>query len=832
MPDAFLAQITSVVQQRRGKPLANGEIQFLCPAHDDSKPSAYWNAEKATWYCHGCGTKGGWKDLAGRLGIALPQRERAGGGKQKAEIIATYDYYSADRILLFQVCRTADKRFFQRQPDGAGGWINGLGSVKPVLYKLPEVLQAVQRGDTVFIPEGEKDADNLNRLGMTATTSPMGAGKWRESYAEFLHGANIIILPDVDEPGRKHAEQVARSLYGKAASAKVLEIPGLPVKGDVSDWIAGGGTKDKLLRLAAECPEWEPEERQPTDPEQRTILITNRFMREITADTLQALSAANNPPVLFRTGNEIVRLTPCDTAEPFTVSALRGRMDRVADYVKFNGDGEEVPARPPEDVAKDVLSLPAGEIPFPELRGVRHVPIFLESGALLASEGYDQASGWLLRLRGLNGVLDNMLVDKARQLLDELLYDFPFADESSKAHTIALILQPFVRELIGGLVPMFLIDAPARGTGKGLLAEVAVTTSTGRGAAVMSLNKDGDEVEKRITALLLAGHSHIQLDNVRVLRSPHLEAALTAEIWNGRRLGRSEMLYLPNRATWLATGNNVELSDEMARRIVPIRLDAGVERPEDRDGFKHELPKWVHKNRNRIVSACVSIVRAWLQAGGPQGTTTLGRYETWAKVMGGLVGFAGYEGFLSNRLTMQGRADSESREWTATVRIWWEQYNERPITANDLFEILKERGLLLDLWGGRAKTGALQRIGHALLRKRDRVYGEFTIRTAGHDSLNRSNAYRLETSSEGYHKTPKTPETPGTEPETPDFIDFLSNDTAGGFEPDETKTPTKPRQNPDQKTPDSIDFSGFSGVSGVLKSPPAEDENKDGWEAF
>lgn len=177
----------------------------------------------------------------------------------KSSIIATYDYRTDDGKLLFQVCRTADKRFFQRRPDGDGGWISGLGGVKPVLYRLPEVLQAVQKGETIFIPEGEKDCDNLARLGMVATTNPFGAGKWRNHYSDWLRNAIVVILPDNDEPGQKHAEKVALSLHGKAASAKVLKLPGLTTKGgDVSDWLAVGNTKEELLRLAAEAPQWKP----------------------------------------------------------------------------------------------------------------------------------------------------------------------------------------------------------------------------------------------------------------------------------------------------------------------------------------------------------------------------------------------------------------------------------------------------------------------------------------------------------------------------------------------------------------------------------------------
>lgn len=127
-----------------------------------------------------------------------------------------------------------------------------------MIYKLPEVLQAVKTGETIFIPEGEKDCDNLAALGLTATTSPMGAGKWRPWYAENLKGANVVILPDNDGPGRKHSQQVAQSLHGKAASIKVLELPGLTETGDVSDWLENGGVKEELLRLAQAAPEWRP----------------------------------------------------------------------------------------------------------------------------------------------------------------------------------------------------------------------------------------------------------------------------------------------------------------------------------------------------------------------------------------------------------------------------------------------------------------------------------------------------------------------------------------------------------------------------------------------
>ena len=172
--------MNSILSRLNGvKPCGNG-WKALCPAHDDQKQSLHVSEGKdgrILAYCHaGCSIN----DICQALGIELkdlfPQKPKVYAGG-KSPIVATYDYRAANGKLLFQVCRTADKRFFQRRPDGKGGWLNGLGDVKPVLYRLPEVLQAVKQGETIFIPEGEKDVDNLARLGLAATCNPMGAGK-------------------------------------------------------------------------------------------------------------------------------------------------------------------------------------------------------------------------------------------------------------------------------------------------------------------------------------------------------------------------------------------------------------------------------------------------------------------------------------------------------------------------------------------------------------------------------------------------------------------------------------------------------------------------------
>ena len=176
-------------------------------------------------------------------------------------IVAKHDYTDADGTLVYQVVRYAPKEFRQRQPDGKGGWIWNLAGVHRILYRLPELL-AADPDQPVFVCEGEKDVDNLAALGLVATTSSGGAGKWQLiNDLRPLEGRQVVILPDNDPGGQglHHAEQVATSLQGIAASVKILELPDLPESGgDVSDWLDMGSTAERLIELAADTTKWTP----------------------------------------------------------------------------------------------------------------------------------------------------------------------------------------------------------------------------------------------------------------------------------------------------------------------------------------------------------------------------------------------------------------------------------------------------------------------------------------------------------------------------------------------------------------------------------------------
>jgi hypothetical protein len=178
-------------------------------------------------------------------------------------IETTYDYQDETGSLLFQVVRYppgTEPRFRQRRPGSTPGeWIWKLESARRVIYRLPEVIASIAAGKLLFVVEGEKDCDNLRPLGFVATTNPGGAGKWRPAYNECLRNADVVVVGDNDDPGHSHVKQIAASLRGTAKRVRVLELakmwPECPPKGDISDWIAAGGTAERLTAVVEALPD-------------------------------------------------------------------------------------------------------------------------------------------------------------------------------------------------------------------------------------------------------------------------------------------------------------------------------------------------------------------------------------------------------------------------------------------------------------------------------------------------------------------------------------------------------------------------------------------------
>ncbi|MBN1437502.1 MAG: hypothetical protein JW936_10555 [Sedimentisphaerales bacterium] len=267
--------IERILSQLEHKSTGEGKWQAKCPAHDDKRHSLTITkqADRILLHCHaGCAMQ----DIIAALGLKpadlFPNsQKRESKPKQQGDII--YDYTDENGKLLMQAVRRPDKSFCQRKPDGSGGWTYKLGNLRRVLYHLPELIAST---GPVFIVEGEKDVDNLRALGLTATCNVGGAGKWKEDYGHYLKGRKVVILPDNDDPGRKHALQVAEMLSEVTETIKILNLPDLQVKGDVSDWIEAGGTREQLLELAGAAVRYQlPAKRSAGGKTSKTYLRTD-----------------------------------------------------------------------------------------------------------------------------------------------------------------------------------------------------------------------------------------------------------------------------------------------------------------------------------------------------------------------------------------------------------------------------------------------------------------------------------------------------------------------------------------------------------------------------
>jgi len=256
------------IEGRLRDPRREGDrIMAFCPCHNDGATQGRRSLSvkdergKVLLYCF-AGCK--YEDIMDTLGL----KPDINAPKAKRVIVTTYDYRDADGRVRYQAVRYHPKSFVQCQLNEAGGKIWNMKGVEPLPFRLPELLTAIKKGDPVFIVEGEKDVLNLAVIGITATCNHGGAGKWkRELSKHFPDNTEVAILPDNDEPGRQHAEKIAQELHARGCRVRIVSLENLPDKGDVSDWLNNGGTKEALLRLVDGCQEREPSDEPEAEGE-------------------------------------------------------------------------------------------------------------------------------------------------------------------------------------------------------------------------------------------------------------------------------------------------------------------------------------------------------------------------------------------------------------------------------------------------------------------------------------------------------------------------------------------------------------------------------------
>jgi DNA primase len=237
-----------------GVQYAGSNIRCPLPDHEDQNPSFGLYDDARKFKCHGCDRGGDCIELERLIagcqpGEAIKRLAEKTGLRTEGHaktMVAAYDYHNETGKLVFQVVRYEPKDFRQRKPDGHGGWVWNIKGITPPLFRLSGVRSAIAAEETVYICEGEKDVETLVSFGLTATTNAGGANKWADRYTDEFRDADVILVPDTDEAGQKHALKLAESLQGVA---KVLRILSIPKGKDVSEWVESGGSPDQFAAL-------------------------------------------------------------------------------------------------------------------------------------------------------------------------------------------------------------------------------------------------------------------------------------------------------------------------------------------------------------------------------------------------------------------------------------------------------------------------------------------------------------------------------------------------------------------------------------------------------
>ncbi|MDP6063794.1 MAG: hypothetical protein QGI49_03255 [SAR202 cluster bacterium] len=486
------------------------------------------------------------------------------------------------------------------------------------------------------------------------------------------------------------------------------------------------------------------------------IITNNRYYRDIADDAWRVLLRASNKPVMFLRGLEVVELRrDADGRIAVTMvtrDALRDTLDRVADFVTVRkskgGKASWSPSSPPPTVVGHMLAHPHPQIPV--LKGVAEAPVFSAGGQLLQKPGYHRSAGIFVdlpqgfRMRPVPRNPGPRQVSNALSELLDVFKDFPFITAVDRVNAVGFLLLPFVRDMMDGATPLHLIESPTEGTGKDYLVDVCAAIATGTRSTSLSPPRDESEWRRTLTAMFLSGCHRIHLNNINELASSTLAGAITSQDWSDRLVGSSREVRAPIYCLWVATGNNPRLSREMARRVVPIRLDAGRERPADRRFSVPNLVEVVLSRRWDLVRDVLILVQAWISAGRRYGSVEFGSFTAYARILGGILENAGLQGFLTNRDRTFQAPDPEREELEVFISHWWEKHGEAVVCSRDLYDMVGNEELLPTVIAAAPSPAAGRtRLGKLLAKHRDQVIVGWQVAFVGNDGHTHATKWRL-----------------------------------------------------------------------------------------
>lgn len=498
---------------------------------------------------------------------------------------------------------------------------------------------------------------------------------------------HVTIILDADAAGNANVYGAGEKLKEAldlegAASVSFARLPGKESDG-LDDVLAtrSEDTRTQWLNRLVKGSKSKPADKKPRsksgeDPDkfsddERPAVVVNGDPKAVRDGILQAMAQRWDGDAMFNYGSVISRRRAAELIPMNKGEFADAIYDAVVPIAQDN-QGNVSYRVPPQQVVDAMMSK--ADL-FSPLDRVAQAPFIRPDGSVCQKSGYDPESRTYLHLDPqMEGIKVPMKptkkqVAQAVELLsEEWLGDYTFGDDASRANVLGLVLTPLIRGHVP-VVPLAVIDGVQFGVGKNLLADCVTIVATGKSAEPMNLPDDDDEVRKSITAAYRGGREIFVWDEAHEIKGVSVAKALTEITRQDRILGASKVGSFPNNVTWMALGNQVKVYGDCIRRVYRIFIKPADPNPQDRSAsdFRHpDLRTWTSENRDKLLEACLTLIRAWFVAGKPNPSrVNFGSFETWQRIVGGILEHAGIPGFLNNITEWRSESDFYSQYWVS-----------------------------------------------------------------------------------------------------------------------------------------------------------------------
>jgi hypothetical protein len=504
-------------------------------------------------------------------------------------------------------------------------------------------------------------------------------GEWdEEEVSDFIETvAAVAGDPEAAQRGRESVPTTAKRLVEGGDDNPVWGIPklkeliGEQIASKVIDWLKVGDKRPKIAITT--------NMKQVIDQAEDALLAGEGI--ELYSRAHSLVRVLRGKPVETK---KVKRPAGTPIVEAVGETHLRELMSSSARWVAETKKGPSA-TLPPTWAVQGLMQR--GQWKFPRLEAVVETPFLRPDGSVCDKPGYDEVTAVLYEpSANFPLVPDWPTKEQAIDALVNLAYftiDFLFVDECDRSALLAAILTVFARPAIDGPVPAYPFTAPTRGSGKSLLTDCISIIATGRRASRMAAPQSEEEARKTITSLLRQGARVPVIDDVQgVFGWAPFATLWTASIWQDRILGVSQMVELPNNATWLLSGNNITFKGDLGRRVVPCRIDPKMEHPEDRTGFTiQNLESYLHAERAKLVVDALTVLRAFVVAGRPgHSKPPKGSYEAWDQLVRACLIWLGMSDPLDSCDELRENADQDLEQTKALLKSWHALFGDKPKT--------------------------------------------------------------------------------------------------------------------------------------------------------